>query len=802
MNIIPTPKKVTYVSDETQRIELTPSICKQEAFADAIDVFTSYMKEMYQTDLAVTTDATICLEKVKEMKPEAYRITVCKTGITVCAGEKVGMNHAFATLLQMLQVRDGKLLVPEMVIEDAPDAKYRGMMIDLARSWHPFRYLLAYVDMCYFYKVAVLQLHFTDDEGYTLPSALYPELSTKGKSYTKEEIEELVAYAEARGVQLMPEIDVPGHCRSFQEAYGEVFGTSGVICQHAESIEAMKALFRELCDMFPYSKYIHLGGDEAYTKIEWTRCPQCLEYAKHLGIDIEMEDKEMLAQLLYANFITEMANACFEKGRQPIVWEGFAKEVNDKISKDIWVMSWENFYQTTPDLLEGGFQIINCSWDPMYVVEPKAMWTQEELYQWSIYQWKAIHPESPYLNKEYRAPKDAPILGGQLLAWGDHIVKDFEPVIGGIEEERQHLLERLPMLAENTWNVEKQIAYSDLKEKVSVLNNKMNVAFCGNSYQNPLSSELDTADPCVVYSPQDKCYYGISTGNTTLTMHRAKKLNDLFRNSESVIVYEAKEEDETYGFLWAPELHCIDGRWYIYTSTHHKNNKGFKHVICLQAKTDNPFDGFELGGHLNPEVLGIDPTVYQDKKNHKLYLCFSIVDDGKQAVTGKQYLAMQEMKSPTEVNGDFRIISEATYDWEKVQPYRDVTINEGAYFIEKDERLFIVYSGNGCWCDDYVLGILEYVGDDMLSADSWVKSETPFLTKGNGNYGPGHATFFYSPDGTELWICHHCLHESNPEHAAMPRHCHCQRVYFDKNGFPRVGVPIPQNVWYEAPSGE
>ena len=114
--------------------------------------------------------------------------------------------------------------------------------------------------MCYFYKVSVLQLHFTDDQSYTLPSKLFPKLSTENQSYTSTQIQGLVEYANARGVELMPEIDVPGHCRSFGEAYGDLFGTKGVICQHTDSMRAMKDLFAELCDMFPYSKYIHIGG--------------------------------------------------------------------------------------------------------------------------------------------------------------------------------------------------------------------------------------------------------------------------------------------------------------------------------------------------------------------------------------------------------------------------------------------------------------------------------------------------------------------------------------------------------------
>ena len=319
-----------------------------------------------------------------------------------------------------------------------------------------------------------------------------------------------------------------------------------------------------------------------------------------------------------------------------------------------------------------------------------------------------------------------------------------------------------------------------------------------NGYKNPLSALLDNADPCIVYCDFNKCYYGISTGDKTLTMHRAKKLSDMFSNSESRIIYTANDEDKTYGFLWAPELHFIDGKWYIYTSTHQTaENRNVKHVICLKAKTDDPFDGFVLGGHINPEVYAIDPTIYKDKKNGKLYICFSLVpSDGRR----RQVLAIQEMKSPTEPIGNYTIIAEAKYDWELI---RIPPINEGAYFVEKDDRLFIVYSGNGCWNNEYVLGILEYTGGDILSADSWVKDEEPLFQQGNGNYGPGHATFFYSPDKTELWICHHCLHEFNEKVEPMTRHCHCQKVFFDKTGFPYLdGSPLPQNVKYKSPSGE
>lgn len=319
----------------------------------------------------------------------------------------------------------------------------------------------------------------------------------------------------------------------------------------------------------------------------------------------------------------------------------------------------------------------------------------------------------------------------------------------------------------------------------------------GMGFHNPLDPNRDNADPRVVWCADTGYYYGISTGNTTLTMFRAKTMAELFRAGESKVIYEANVADDTYGFLWAPELHYVDGHWYIYTSTHQTaENKGFKHVIVLAAKTDDPFDGFVLGGHINHDVYAIDPTVHCWKGTW--YICFSIVADHQQK------LAIQRMKSPTEVEGSFTIMAKADYEWELVPPYHreGSPINEGAFFVERDGRLFIIYSGNGCWSDDYILGIIELVGDDPLDAGAWLKDDEPVMVKGNGNYGPGHATFFFSPDESELWISHHCLHDHNPSVTGMVRHCHCQRVYFDETGFPHIGMPVAKDVYYPLPAGD
>lgn len=314
-------------------------------------------------------------------------------------------------------------------------------------------------------------------------------------------------------------------------------------------------------------------------------------------------------------------------------------------------------------------------------------------------------------------------------------------------------------------------------------------------FKNPLTVEFETPDPYIIYSEKDKCYYGIHSGDTFLTLYRSKTLADIFKDEKKVI-YEASDKDGTYGDLWAPELYYEDGFWYIYTSTKGGDNPYFWHMICLKSKGENPFDGFGFFCDINPTLRAIDATLLI-RKSEK-YISFAIFDEGEEK------LAIQRLSSHGVPVGDYTVISETDFDWEKAPLFTcpDSHINEGPFFIEKGERLFLIYSANGCMSDEYCLGILEFKGGDILKKENWEKDEVPLFKKGNGNFGPGHAMFFYSPDKSELWVCHHCLERSNPDYSLLLRYCHCQKVFFDKTDFPHLDIPIEKNKLFKAPSGE
>ncbi len=470
--LIPYPHLVS-LCDETLTFPATCALPSghSAACANAADTLSAFAYRTHGVHFATAEAGAVSFFLDPTLEKEAYSLTVTPDGITVTASDGTGLQNGVATLIQLMEPAEGGacFTVPAGRIEDAPGCSWRGIMIDLARDWHEFPVLLEYVDMCRFFKIRTLHLHFTDDQSYTLPSRAFPRLSTPGRSYTEEQIAQLVAYAAKREVLLLPEIDVPGHCTSFAEGYGDIFGTDGIICQNEASMTAMEALFRELCGMFPASPYIHIGGDEAAIE-KWTTCPKCLSAFRERGVDVdgllkEQDGKSTLAQIMYATFIARMAGAVLSCGRTPVVWEGFGEAVNHMIPAETVVMSWENFYQVTPSLQKAGFRLLNCSWSPMYVVTPDVHWSPEEVYNWNVYTWHPVHGGSPYIKTGLVIPPTDQVEGGQLLAWGDKIMSSYPVVSEGVREEQRLIEERVPALSENTWNREKVSDYAEFSAR-------------------------------------------------------------------------------------------------------------------------------------------------------------------------------------------------------------------------------------------------------------------------------------------------------------------------------------------------
>ena len=318
--------------------------------------------------------------------------------------------------------------------------------------------------------------------------------------------------------------------------------------------------------------------------------------------------------------------------------------------------------------------------------------------------------------------------------------------------------------------------------------------------KNPIA-DFDSPDPFVTYDNESGYYYSLFTRGSCLEIFRSKNAADIVRGGDSRVIYTPNgERDGIFGDIWAPEMHRgSDGKWYIYTSGRMAEKKGAqKRLIILRAKSADPFGDWEFVCKPSPDVFSIDPTIYTAQDGTQ-YLCCSRVD---LELWRGQVLDIIKMRSPTEFTDERATIAIAELDWELVPPYvGTAAIVEGAFFVENAGRLFIIYSANGCWSDEYALGVLEHTGGDLCDAKNWKKHPKPLLVKGNGAYGPGHATFFYSPDKSELWCAYHAMREHNETVTETARYMNLQRVYFDDTGYPVMGEAIGA-VEQTPPSGE
>ncbi len=457
-NIIPVPKKIEYTEGT---VAVKPAIlCQETEWNEAVCAFAAAFKKIYKTTIALGQGG-ILLQKDASLKPGSYRLDT-RGGITVAASDREGVGYALASILNAVEVEQEQIVVDQALVEDYADKDYRGLMVDLARQWHPFRALLNYVDICYFTKTKYLHLHFIDDQRYTLPSKIFPNLMTEGECYTLAQIEELNAYAKARGVILIPEFEGIGHSAIFNDRYPEVFaneldGEGGtlvteqgdtvtarnIVCAgKASAIEGSIALLKEIAELFPDTPYIHIGCDEANIKA-WNHCAACRDYMKKNNI-ANVKD-------LYAEFAGRLAQAVLDLGRTPIVWEGFAKEGAHYVPKETIVISWENHYNFTTDLLADGFRIINCSWQPLYIVaNPDHRWGPRHLIDWNIHRWEHWWSASEAcLNPITIEPTDQ-LLGAQVCAWECTFEQELTPI-----------MEHLPVVAEHCWNNRRTLTWDE-----------------------------------------------------------------------------------------------------------------------------------------------------------------------------------------------------------------------------------------------------------------------------------------------------------------------------------------------------
>jgi GH43 family beta-xylosidase len=274
-------------------------------------------------------------------------------------------------------------------------------------------------------------------------------------------------------------------------------------------------------------------------------------------------------------------------------------------------------------------------------------------------------------------------------------------------------------------------------------------------------------------------YLAQSTGGM-LTITRAATLAELGTVAPSTVF------GPTCCALWAPELIELDGRWYIYYSAAGTDNASHRMYVLQSAGPDPSGPYRSLGkSAAATDRWAIDGTVLQ--YGGALYLIWS----GWPAFQdGQQNLYVARMSNPWTIAGGRVLLATLTAPWERTHSTHPMGIEEGPEVLKHDGRVFLIYSANGSWTDEYCLGMLTYEGGDVMRGDAWRKSNGCVFAENPaaGVYGPGHNGFTTSPDGRQSWLIYHADAVSGAGWAG--RSIRAQPFTWRADGTPDFGVPV------------
>ncbi len=313
---------------------------------------------------------------------ESYRLEVGED-IKITAIDPHGFFNAGMTLLQLIEKEGDEWAIPRVRIFDYPRFSHRGLLLDPARRFDTMEEVRRYVDLISELKMNVFHFHLTDDQGWRLESKKFPLLHEVGGTdgyYTQEQIRELIEFAAARHVTVIPEIDMPGHCRAMLAAYPElscsgedvevawwtywIYKTALCPCRE-ETYEFLDELLGEVASLFP-SEHIHIGNDEVVPK-DWLDYPGCQELMEREGLEG--------VEGLQSYFVARVDEILAGHGRKMIAWD----ETVDYAPEGVIIQSWHG-NEPSGRAARAGNPAIVSPFTPWYLSYPWWMWSMKDAY--------------------------------------------------------------------------------------------------------------------------------------------------------------------------------------------------------------------------------------------------------------------------------------------------------------------------------------------------------------------------------------------------------------------------------------
>ena len=427
---------------------------------------------------------------LQDGRKEAYSINVSSDGILVQAVAPEGIYRATRTLLKSVGTeKTSSVEFPSAEVSDWPRFGYRGLMLDVSRHFSDVEMVKRTIDMLALHQLNIFHWHLTDDQGWRIEIKSHPELTevgawrddtvvgrylggtdypTDGKRhggfYTQEQIREIVAYAKERYIEIIPEIDLPGHTSAVLAAYPQlgcedkeykVANRWGVIrdvlcAGNPASLDLFKDIMEEVCELFP-GKYIHLGGDEC-VKERWKACPKCQRKIRELGLkDGSRYSKE---DYLQSWFMGEVASFVQSKGKRVIGWDEILEGVP---MDDSVIMSWRGT-EGGITAARMGHDVVMTPTSDMYFDQSQTLASQlEEIPVGGFINVMKVYSYEP-LPASLTPEQQKHILGCQANVWCEYMPE---------ERIRQYqMLPRLAALSEVQWTMPERKNYKDFLKRL------------------------------------------------------------------------------------------------------------------------------------------------------------------------------------------------------------------------------------------------------------------------------------------------------------------------------------------------
>ena len=319
------------------------------------------------------------------------------------------------------------------------------------------------------------------------------------------------------------------------------------------------------------------------------------------------------------------------------------------------------------------------------------------------------------------------------------------------------------------------------------------------TFTNPVASG---ADPWVVR--RGDWYYFVESRDGGIYVYKTDRLTQL--KSNGIRVWTPPDTGWNHSNIWAPELHYIDGRWYIYYAASRTAGAPFinQRSGVLESVTDDPQGTYADKGMLYTGThVGADTTVYWaidltvDRVNGQLYAVWSGWEQNASTDRTPQHLYIATMSNPWTISSDRVKLTSPTESWERGT---ELDLQEGPEFLQHAGQVFIIYSTRESWLPDYRLGQLRLSSPDAdpMNPANFTKTG-PVFTAQAGVYGVGHSSFTTSPDSTEDWIVYHSKVDIRP---GWDRVIRMQKFTWNADGSPHFGTPVPSGQRLAEPSGE